>query len=191
MPTVTIAVPTWYETYLARPHWQEVRRRALNRAGHRCQLCNGDDTLNVHHRTYDRIGAEDDADLTVLCRTCHAEFHEKIQIPRSDSGAYKTEFIADAAFVDASSCNDAEGRPCVLLTFDLYPLSFSGERITCRVSESMYSGSHLRSVIEALLGRRCYDAEAVDVGLLIGRVGRFEFTTYRSGFPAKVRAWHG
>ncbi len=64
-----------YAEYLQTPEWQEVRRRALYRAGYRCQACNEQGRLDVHHRTYERRGAERNADLTVLCRACHERFH--------------------------------------------------------------------------------------------------------------------
>jgi replicative DNA helicase len=33
--------------------------------------------LEVHHRTYERIGQERSEDLTVLCDVCHGLFHER------------------------------------------------------------------------------------------------------------------
>lgn len=64
-----------YATYLESPEWARLRRRAIVRAGGRCQLCNSRKSLNVHHRTYTRIGEERLDDLTVLCRSCHERFH--------------------------------------------------------------------------------------------------------------------
>ena len=50
----------------------------LRAVGHRCQVCNGGvGTLDVHHRTYERLGQELDEGLTVLCRACHSIFHEQ------------------------------------------------------------------------------------------------------------------
>lgn len=65
-----------YDKYLKTPHWAEKRKGALERAGSRCQVCNAEDVrLNVHHRTYARLGFEMDQDLTVLCDECHGIFH--------------------------------------------------------------------------------------------------------------------
>ena len=64
-----------YERYLRSDAWQERRLTALARADGRCQTCNGKKRLDVHHRTYDRIGREKASDLTVICRTCHELFH--------------------------------------------------------------------------------------------------------------------
>lgn len=65
-----------YPEHLQTFHWQYVRRRALERAGHRCQFCNSTERLNVHHRTYENRGDEKDWDVIVLCYTCHDTFHE-------------------------------------------------------------------------------------------------------------------
>jgi hypothetical protein len=40
-------------------------------ARYRCQQCGAGRALQVHHRTYDRVGAEWDEDLQVLCADCH------------------------------------------------------------------------------------------------------------------------
>jgi len=72
-----------YEEYLQTPHWKHRREDRLRAAGHKCQLCNrGSGTLNVHHRTYERLGEELDGDLIVLCRTCHSTFHEHHRLGR-------------------------------------------------------------------------------------------------------------
>jgi hypothetical protein len=69
------AIP--YPEYLESPEWQARRRLALRKAGHACQVCNRSRTLHVHHRTYERRGAELAGDLIVLCDECHALFHGK------------------------------------------------------------------------------------------------------------------
>ncbi len=67
-----------YREYLQSPEWKERAALARERAGYRCQVCNAINVqLNVHHRTYERLGNEVDGDLTVLCQPCHQIFHEK------------------------------------------------------------------------------------------------------------------
>jgi len=66
-----------YRDYLQTPEWQERRKAALKRAGYRCQVCNRGRTLHVHHRTYERRGAELASDLIDLCDECHALYHGK------------------------------------------------------------------------------------------------------------------
>ena len=64
-----------YLTYLRSATWRRKRAAALKRAGFRCQVCNGSKRLDVHHRTYARLGNELVDDLEVLCRDCHNERH--------------------------------------------------------------------------------------------------------------------
>jgi 5-methylcytosine-specific restriction endonuclease McrA len=66
-----------YRDYLRTPEWQNRRIQHLRSAGFSCQVCNARNTeLHVHHRDYRRIGEELYQDLIVLCRDCHALFHE-------------------------------------------------------------------------------------------------------------------
>ena len=68
----------WYATYLESDLWARTRDLALEYYGPSCCLCNKETTrINVHHRTYERIGRERLSDLIVLCRDCHARYHRK------------------------------------------------------------------------------------------------------------------
>jgi hypothetical protein len=69
-----------YDEYLVSEHWIRKRSEAKSRAGYKCQLCGlfGGKYLNVHHASYDRLGHESATDLIVLCRACHAKFHDKL-----------------------------------------------------------------------------------------------------------------
>lgn len=64
-----------YSTYLRSDAWRELRARVIRRAGAACEQCGRGflTPLDVHHRTYRRIGAEQEADLLALCRACHAQ----------------------------------------------------------------------------------------------------------------------
>lgn len=74
-----------YREYLTTEHWQRERREALGRAEYRCQVCNTDDTpLEVHHRTYARLGSERPSDLFVLCESCHDLFSQNGKLARLD-----------------------------------------------------------------------------------------------------------
>jgi len=67
-----------YKDYLESDHWEEVRAEALKRYDGRCALdASHANAVHVHHRTYDRLGAELSEDVIVLCSACHAKHHEK------------------------------------------------------------------------------------------------------------------
>lgn len=63
------------EEYLKTREWKVKRNRALIQAGNRCQVCASTYRLEVHHRTYERLGDELLSDLVVLCRSCHQHYH--------------------------------------------------------------------------------------------------------------------
>jgi hypothetical protein len=71
-----------YAWYLKTNHWNRLRDKAHERAGNRCQVCNAGGLLDVHHRTYERRGAELPEDLIVLCRSCHETFHKNGRLAR-------------------------------------------------------------------------------------------------------------
>lgn len=79
-----------YAEYLQSAAWAAKRVEALERAAYRCQLCNSDRRLAVHHRTYERLGDELPADLTVLCNGCHERFH-------GHRGAHRTAPVIELA----------------------------------------------------------------------------------------------
>ena len=67
-----------YSDYLKTSHWEATRKDAIERAGHKCQLCGKDGgALNVHHNNYDHLWQETEQDLIVLCRSCHSKYHNK------------------------------------------------------------------------------------------------------------------
>ena len=64
-----------YTKYLETPEWKSKSAKAKRYAGFRCQLCNSNENLVSHHRTYERRGHELLGDLTVLCQDCHDIFN--------------------------------------------------------------------------------------------------------------------
>jgi 5-methylcytosine-specific restriction endonuclease McrA len=63
-----------YRAYIRSQQWYRRRYGALQRAGHRCQVCNSPDQLQAHHRDYSRLGRERPCDITILCEKCHSLF---------------------------------------------------------------------------------------------------------------------
>lgn len=66
-----------YSHHLNSDYWEKVASMVKARAKNRCQICNSDQNLHAHHRTYANRGREMDHldDLTCLCGQCHAIFH--------------------------------------------------------------------------------------------------------------------
>lgn len=68
-----------YRDFLDTPYWSLVSWYAKARAGFKCKLCNSQNGLQTHHRTYDNHGYELyrwNEDLIVLCESCHQHFHD-------------------------------------------------------------------------------------------------------------------
>ena len=65
----------FYVVYLHSPLWRLRRRIWIVRAGSRCRRCGSRRRLTIHHRTYQRLGRERRADVTVLCWRCHRRHH--------------------------------------------------------------------------------------------------------------------
>ena len=65
-----------YKEYLQTNHWKQIRKKALKFAKYRCQLCNSNNQLHTHHRSYVNLGCEKPKDVIVLCSECHGKFHD-------------------------------------------------------------------------------------------------------------------
>lgn len=64
-----------YGEYLLSPHWKKMRQKRIEKDKGVCALCGAASNLQVHHLTYERLGAEGDADLLTLCASCHQRVH--------------------------------------------------------------------------------------------------------------------
>lgn len=62
-----------YVGYLRSDAWAAKRRKAIKAADGRCQFpfCRSTVWLEVHHKTYERLGREYLSDLTVYCHFHH------------------------------------------------------------------------------------------------------------------------
>jgi hypothetical protein len=67
-----------YKDFLKTPYWRAISEKKRHEAKYRCQMCNSEGILNVHHRTYDIHGYEMEnmKDLIVLCDDCHKKHHD-------------------------------------------------------------------------------------------------------------------
>jgi 5-methylcytosine-specific restriction endonuclease McrA len=64
-----------YQYYLQSDQWKTKRRKILQRAGYRCELCRKAKPLQIHHLTYERIFNERMDDLQAVCDRCHRRLH--------------------------------------------------------------------------------------------------------------------
>src|SRR6185369_486505 len=72
--------PNWrpnskYAEYLKSPHWALIKFNVFAARGMKCELCGSLKDIDIHHKTYGRIGREKPEDLMVLCRLCHGKAH--------------------------------------------------------------------------------------------------------------------
>lgn len=65
-----------YKLYLYSAQWYKLRAAVLQAALWHCQGCGQPNPrLEVHHRTYQRVGREEPNDLRALCKACHEVMH--------------------------------------------------------------------------------------------------------------------
>ncbi len=63
--------------YRKTSRWKGKRQRQFRRGNmHGCKCCGSNFYLNLHHRTYERLGNELREDLIWLCKDCHKLVHE-------------------------------------------------------------------------------------------------------------------
>src|SRR5262245_38656430 len=72
--------PVDYKAYINSAEWKEKRRLVFRKQGRKCTDCGKTSELQVHHKTYERLGHERLSDLEVLCRQCHANCHPEHQM---------------------------------------------------------------------------------------------------------------
>jgi len=66
-----------YWDYLDSNHWKNFRRTYLENLGlYRCEFCHAGAPLNLHHKTYKRLGNENLDDVVLVCESCHTAIHK-------------------------------------------------------------------------------------------------------------------
>ena len=71
-----------YQQYLDSDEWATRKWIYELENTKRCVFCGSKDRVDLHHRSYDRLGNEADDDLMWLCRTHHQEYHDTGQMPQ-------------------------------------------------------------------------------------------------------------
>lgn len=94
-----------YRAHLASAAWKRFCREVRQRDEERCVTCNSgnEQRLEVHHRTYERLGHELLSDCSTLCRPCHRLITSRIRGLR-----YAQKVLPPLANVVAATVN--EGR---------------------------------------------------------------------------------
>jgi 5-methylcytosine-specific restriction endonuclease McrA len=64
-----------YKKHLASNEWKGIRQRLFAERGKKCERCASTDEIEVHHKTYERLGKEEPDDLLILCEACHEKEH--------------------------------------------------------------------------------------------------------------------
>ena len=66
----------WYaKVYLKSDHWKALKKAKAKEAGRKCEICGATKKLEFHHDNYRDIYDVTTADLRILCKTHHHEFH--------------------------------------------------------------------------------------------------------------------
>lgn len=66
-----------YEKHLRSARWKNMRNDFFRLRGRRCEHCGSTCNLELHHKTYDRLGCELTTDLEILCLDCHYKADRK------------------------------------------------------------------------------------------------------------------
>ena len=73
-----------YKKYLKSDYWKGIKKQIHERDEYKCRLCNSEENICVHHRTYKNLGNEKLEDLITLCEKCHKNYHKiKINITKN------------------------------------------------------------------------------------------------------------
>lgn len=64
-----------YREYLRSPWWMARKAAVMRYRGEQCERCGCRYRLQLHHRTYARLGRELPEDVELLCWICHQREH--------------------------------------------------------------------------------------------------------------------
>lgn len=102
-----------YREYISSDAWKRspARLAELQDSGHRCRLCNTGAQLEVHHRTYERLGREIAGDLTTLCAPCHRGVTTMLKERASNQAVGQTAHRSTAKPISARSASNPSTPP--------------------------------------------------------------------------------
>lgn len=162
-----------YADYLQTPEWRRRRDARIHLANRRCQRCDARRELQVHHLSYERLGAEWDTDLEVLCRSCH-EGHHFDESRRQHLGIY------------IKLASDAMRAEPFTTTADL----IEAVRDRCVAARVPYRHDRVRAAVDAVTTNRIQARRLTPVpatsGPTGGEIGRQEAVEILKRFGIQV-----
>lgn len=66
-----------YAVYMQSEEWAARRAQYFVNHERSCRACASSTRIELHHKTYARMGAERDQDLVALCSRCHKALHSE------------------------------------------------------------------------------------------------------------------
>lgn len=161
-----------YEAYLRTREWRQRRDDALRRAKWTCERCPAQRGLQVHHKTYERLGNERPEDLQVLCVTCHEGHHiDETQQVRGVYLAVIADLLKRERFTCVADLMEAAKRACAR-----QKIPYNGSRIyrAIAIADARRHGildapkPLVRPATVEDIGRPPTKAEALDFFRMIG-----------------------
>lgn len=77
----TVNFDTWqkaYEHRIRSSDWKKLKAEVIKARGYKCERCGSGYRLDLHHKTYERLGCERPDDVELVCKWCHpAADHER------------------------------------------------------------------------------------------------------------------
>lgn len=65
-----------HDRFIRSKRWIDRRDRYFSEHPKKCARCDTQKRIHLHHKTYERVGAELNEDLTPLCELCHSIVHK-------------------------------------------------------------------------------------------------------------------
>jgi hypothetical protein len=129
--------PVSYREYLKTNWWFQRRNQALRDANYRCAVCESKRNLQVHHTSYEHLGAELPEDLEVVCRGCHLGHH--YNETQEGIGIYTrvlSEVIQDSPSMEFSDVIEEAKQRCAKRKIHLHPDRFNAAvaRVNSRIN---------------------------------------------------------
>lgn len=97
-----------YRKLLSSSYWKKFRVMLIKLRGGKCEVCGANYSLEVHHKTYERLGKERLEDVSVLCHTHHLE----ADIKRAAEGRSRSQMALESACYNSGLDTWLEKRGC-------------------------------------------------------------------------------